>query len=146
MRLSHSSDGGLDRYARGLEQLAAGGWEDPVSDAVGEALVDLVEEQFATGRGPDGAPHKATKRGNVPLLGATLQLSTSTRFERAPGPGVDIIVADEKAVYHQRPRSGRIPQRRMLPDGEPAQWWTVQIRVSASEAFGAYARAILGVA
>jgi hypothetical protein len=101
VRLERVSDGGLVRFAAGLESVASGGWKGPVQVATIGAVEELLHEQFANGIDPEGNPWTPTVRGNDPPLTQSGALAGSARA--VPDGELDVLaqVTDEKAVWHQ---------------------------------------------
>lgn len=131
--ISRVSNGGLDRFIRRVERVAAGRHKRPVADAVGEEAVKLVNYGFAAGQGPSGAAWAETEAGNRPLIGDTRALSTSAEYE-ASDDAVEIKVTDTKAIYHQGGTKRGIPARPMLPEGELPAGWRAPIEEAGAEA------------
>lgn len=137
MRISRVSNGGLARLIQRVERVATGKHRRPVAEAVGEAAVKLIEDGFAEGKAPDGSHWAPTHRGNPPLIGPTLALSTSVTAEPNED-SVEIMVTDAKAIFHQggTSRQGHqiIPARPMLPEAELPSMWRGPIEEAGSEA------------
>lgn len=168
--LTRKSSGGLERFAFGMQGLAAGQWKAPVVTVIGEELLALTREGFEQGISPDGTPWLPTVKGNQPLIGETGALSGSV--ELAPGPddlSVGVRITDEKVLWHQygtkrggpttdplralnrktsrgregRPEGWHIVPRRMLPTTDNSYRWSLRIHVAAQAAFSAAFRRAL---
>ncbi len=117
MRVSHSSNGGLENLERNLGQIGAGLWKPVVSQVLAGEVADASRDDFAAGRAPDGSKWKPTKKGGHPLV-ETGALGSSISAKPLAGgkAGAEIRNTDYKAAFHQGTRP-------MIPSGKmPASW------------------------
>lgn len=104
----------IRQWIRQLEQLP-----QIIEDAVPEiqnSIDDLVTNQLAAGKTPDGSSWKANKDGSKPLVGIRKYVKIT-----ASSSGISVKLS-EPATYHQN-GGGNLPRRQLIPEGSlPASW------------------------
>ncbi len=119
MRITTSGNGELQAMIARLNRVARGEHEPLIAEAIAPVCQGLLDEQFAQGVNPAGDPWVQTQKGNSPPLTATKALARSA-VAVADGRSVDLIVSDEKAIFHDggtKTKDGHdaIPARPILP-------------------------------
>lgn len=145
MRLAYRPDPQLAAFVKGLERTASGDWKTPVSEHVAAEAEQLVEAQFATGRGPSGSPWAPRKppTGSWPLLVKTRAMAGSVSARpSASGLGADVTIADAKAAWHQN-GTPRMVARQMFPGPGGSRKWSEAIRLVAGAALARFLRSVL---
>lgn len=106
----------LERLIEGLEQLATSGTEDIAAELEPE-FQQVVDDQYAEGRGPDGEAWARLKRSGRPShLQDTLAMSSASKALKGV-KGVTVTIPSP-ANFHQAGTS-RMEARKLVPDGEP---------------------------
>lgn len=106
----------LERLIAGLEQLATSG-VDGVAAELEPEFQQVVDDQYAEGRGPDGATWAPLKRSGRPShLQDTLAMSGASRALKGV-KGITVTIP-RPANFHQS-GTERMEARKLVPDGEP---------------------------
>jgi hypothetical protein len=121
----------LERLIAGLEQLAESGVQDITAELEPE-IQEVVDDQYAEGRGPEGETWAPLKRSGRPShLQDTGDMSAASRALRGV-KGVTVTIPSP-AQFHQGGTSRMVP-RKLVPDGEPLprRWGEAAREVSVS--------------
>lgn len=130
MEVTVTSNGGLDAFRDKLERLADGEHRRGLHKALAAEAKALITQGFQEGRAPNGRAWRPTLKGNPPLRGDTLKLSTSAEAEPTDA-GIVVKVADWKATFHQATRP-------MLPSGSLPSLWRARFQDVARDYFRAF--------
>ncbi len=112
---------------RALQELSQ--LEERVAKVAAPRVEAAVREQVAAGLDPEGRPWPATKDGRRPLVHAADAVHVEARGD------IIVIVLRGKEVFHHF-GTGRIPARRIIPDGEVPERLRRLIDEAAAEVFG----------
>lgn len=104
----------------------------PMSSAMAERVIGLIQEGFVTETDPYGVPWAPKKNpdGRKVLSGETGRLKTGWHAAALDGGGFTVAPSVDYAAPHQAPKRGpggrlKRPRRRMVPSGDrglPQRW------------------------
>lgn len=136
LQLSGNGQRKLAMLQRRLVDIAS--VKEAISESQAEEGIKLIRAGFDRETNPYGRPWAKRKRETRETRGKKVlsgkgPLKNSYAVKRADASGWRVSSDKEYALYHQKPRKGRRPQRMQVPDegkGFPSTWRKVMNEVA----------------